>query len=49
MSTGSVWPIDRTLSGTTTLAYVDLGAMALKEYYVFPKAPALQEPDHQIV
>ena len=26
----------------------DLGAMAMKEYSVFPKAPALLEPHHQI-
>ena len=28
---------------------VDLGAMAMKGYSVFPKAPALLEPHHQIV
>ena len=30
-------------------AGVDLGAMAMKEYSAFPKAPALLEPHHQIV
>ena len=30
-------------------AKVDLGAMAMKEYSAFPKAPALLEPHHQIV
>ena len=28
---------------------VDLGAIAIKGYSVFPKAPALLEPHHQIV
>ena len=28
---------------------VDRGAMAMKRYYAFPKAPALLEPPHQIV
>ena len=28
---------------------VDLGAMAMKEYSTFPKAPVLLEPRHQIV
>ena len=30
-------------------ARVDLGAMAMKGYSAFPKAPALLEPYHQIV
>ena len=30
-------------------ARVDLGAMAMKEYFAFPKAPTFQEPHHQIV
>ena len=30
-------------------ARVDLGAMAIKGYSTFPKAPALLEPHHQIV
>ena len=28
---------------------MDLGAMAMKRYSAFPKAPALLEPHHQIV
>ena len=28
---------------------VDLGTMAMKGYSIFPKAPALQEPQHQMV
>ena len=31
------------------LARLDLGAMAMKGYSAFPKAPALLEPHHQIV
>ena len=30
-------------------ATVELGAMAMKEYSTFPKAPALLDPYHQIV
>ena len=30
-------------------ARMDLGAMAMKGYSAFPKAPALPEPHHQIV
>ena len=30
-------------------ATVDLGAMALKEYSAFPKAPESLDPHHQIV
>ena len=30
-------------------AWVELGAMAMKVYSVFPKASALLKPDHQIV
>ena len=30
-------------------ARVDLGAMAMKGYSAFPKAPASLEPHHQIV
>ena len=30
-------------------ARVDLGAMAMKGYSAFPKAPALMKPYHQIV
>ena len=45
----SIWPIDRTLSGVTTPGQSELGAMAMKWYSAFPKAPALLEPHHQIV
>ena len=41
--------MDRTLSGATTPGQRDLGAMAMKEYSEFPKAPALLKPHHQIV
>ena len=37
-----IWLIDRALS------WVDLGAVAMKEYTAFPKAQALLEPHHQI-
>ena len=30
-------------------ARVDLGAMTMKEYSIFPKAPAVLGPHHQIV
>ena len=30
-------------------AKVDLGVVAMKGYFAFPKAPALLEPHHQIV
>ena len=30
-------------------ARVDMGTMPMKEYYAFPKAPALLEPHHRIV
>ena len=46
---GSIQPIDRTLSGATTRGRGDLGAMAMKGYSAFPKAPALLEPYYQIV
>ena len=42
-------PLDRTLSGATTWARVDLEAMAMKGYSTFPKAPLLLESCHQIV
>ena len=35
--------------GLSLRARVDLGAMAMKGYSTFPKAPALLEPNHQIV
>ena len=33
----------------TLQARVDLGAMAMKGYSTFPKAPALREPHNQII
>ena len=44
-----IWPIDRTLSVLPLRARVDLGVMAVKEYSVFLKTPALSELHHQIV
>ena len=44
-----IWPIDRTLLDATLRAKLHLGAMAIKGYSAFPKAPALLEPDHQII
>ena len=38
-----------TLSGATTPVRVDLGAMAMKGYSTFSKAPALLKPHHQVV
>ena len=49
MSNSSIWLIVRTLSGITTPGRVDLGAIAMKRYSAFPKAPALLESHHQIV
>ena len=46
MKFSSIWPIDRALSGTTIR---DLGAMAMKGYSTFLKAPVSQEPHHQMV
>ena len=37
MPVSSIQPIDRALSGATTLGRVDLGAMAMKGYSRFPK------------
>ena len=45
----SIWLSDRILSGVTLQARVELGAMVMKEYSAFPKAPAFVEPHHQIV
>ena len=41
----SIWPIDKTLSGTR----VNMGVMTMKGYSTFPKATALLEPHHPIV
>ena len=45
----SIWPIDRVLSGATTLEQVDLWAITMVGYSTFLKAPALLKPHHQIV
>ena len=45
----SIWPIDRTLSGATTLGQSGPGAMAIKGYSASLKAPELLEPHPQIV
>ena len=44
MSNGSILPMDRNLSGSTSP-----GAISVKGYLAFPKAPALLEYYHQIV
>ena len=44
-----IWPIDRTLSSTSTPGQVDQGAMAMNGYSIFPKAPTLLKPRHEIV
>ena len=49
MSNSSIWPTDRTLSGTPTRVTMDLGKIAMKGYSAFPKAPALLKPHNQIV
>ena len=45
----SIWPIDRTLSAATTPGQSGPGAMAMKRYSAFSKAPALLEPPYQII
>ena len=45
----SIQPIDKRYQVLPLRARVDLGAMAMKGYSAFPKAPALLEPHHQIV
>ena len=45
MSSSSIYPIERNLT-TTTTPRVELGAMAIKGYSAFPKAPALLKPHH---
>ena len=41
----SIWPIDRTLPGTTTLLQSNLGVMAIRRYSTFPESPALAPHD----
>ena len=45
----SIWSIDRTLSGATTSAPNEPGSDGNEGDSIFPKAPALLEPHHQIV
>ena len=45
----SVSSIERTLSGVPLPARVDQGAMPMKGYSAFPKAPALLGPQNHIV
>ena len=45
----SIWPIDRTLEVLPLPVRVDLKAIAMKGFSIFPKAPALLELHHQIV
>ena len=44
----SIWLIDRTLSGATTQARMNLETVAIKGYSAFPKAPALLELHHHM-
>ena len=45
----SIWPKDRTLSGTTTPDQSRPGSDVTKGALCIPKAPALLESHHQIV
>ena len=49
MSNSSIQPIDRTLSGATTLGQNEPGSNGSEGVLTFPKAPALLELLHQIV
>ena len=49
MSSSSVWPIDRTLSGTTILAQSGPESNGNEDVFRIPKALALLEPHHQWV
>ena len=49
MQFSSSSPIDRTLSGATTLGQNGPGSNGNEGDSAFPKAPALLEPHHQIV
>ena len=44
-----VWSIDWTYQVLPLRIRVDLEAMAMKEYSIFLKAPAILEPHYQIV
>ena len=45
----SIWPIDRTLSGATTLSESEPGSDSNKGVLYIPQAPALLKHHHQIV
>ena len=45
----TIWPIDRNLLGATIPGLSEPGAMVIKEYSAFPKAPALLKPHSQFV
>ena len=45
----STWPVDRTLSGTTTSGQSVPVRDGKKRYYAFPRGLALLERHHQIV
>ena len=47
MQFSSIWPKDRILAGATSRARVDLGAISLKCYSAFPKAPALHKTSEE--
>ena len=49
LNVNSILPIDRTHQVLPLLAREDLGAIVMKGYSAFPRAPVLKEPDHQIV
>ena len=45
----SIWPIDWILTSTNTFVREDLWAMAMKEFYIFRKAPGLESPSVGLV
>ena len=49
MSNSSIGPIDRTLSGATTLGQSGPGSNGNEEVFHIPEAVALLEPQHQMV
>ena len=49
MSNNSIWPIDSTLSGATTLGQSGPGSDDNEAVLHIPQTPALLESHHQIV
>ena len=45
----SIWPINRALSGGTTLGQSGPESEGIEEVLFIPQTPALLEPQHQIV